>query len=31
MDRSSPAPTSQLFLVRLWLEGVGDGQLEWRG
>jgi len=31
MDRASPDPHSQLFTVRLWLEALGDGQVEWRG
>ena len=31
MDRASPEPHSHLFTIRLWLEDLGDGQVEWRG
>jgi hypothetical protein len=31
MDRASPDPHSHLFTVRLWLEELVDGQVEWRG
>jgi hypothetical protein len=31
MDRASPDPHSHLFTVRLWLEDLGDDQVEWRG
>lgn len=28
---NAPAPRSQLFMVRVWLEDLGDGNTEWRG
>ncbi|MCI0396024.1 MAG: hypothetical protein L0332_25245 [Chloroflexi bacterium] len=31
MDKDRPPHRSQLFTVRLWLEELGEGQVEWRG
>jgi hypothetical protein len=31
MDQDQLYPRSHLFTVRLWAEGIGDGQTEWRG
>lgn len=30
MNMNQPAP-SHLFIMRLWMEELGDGQVEWRG
>ncbi len=30
-DADPYLPRSQLFTIRLWMEPVGDGRLEWRG
>lgn len=30
-DVNHIAPGSQLFTVRLWLEDLGNGQMDWRG
>ena len=26
-----PAPSSHVFVLRLWLEDLGNGQTDWRG
>jgi len=31
MESEPLRPRSHLFMVRLWLEPLGDGQTEWRG
>lgn len=31
MEEEHQPPRSQLFTVRLWMEDLGDGQVEWRG
>jgi hypothetical protein len=31
MEPEQPHPRSHLFMVRLWLEPLGGGQVEWRG
>ena len=31
MDMQQQQHTSHLFMVRLWLEELGNGQREWRG
>jgi hypothetical protein len=31
METGQPQHQSQLFIVRLWIEDVGDGRAEWRG
>lgn len=31
MAKETSHPANQLFTVRFWLEGLGDGQREWRG
>lgn len=30
-ERDNLPPRSQLFMVRVWLEDLGDGKTEWRG
>ena len=27
----TPRPRSHLFMVRVWMEDLGDGKTEWRG
>lgn len=31
MAASSARPRTHLFTVRVWLEDLGDGRVEWRG
>jgi hypothetical protein len=31
VDEDHQAVRSQLFTVRLWVEDLGDGKVEWRG
>jgi hypothetical protein len=31
MDEAQRLPKNQLFTLRVWQAGVGDGQMEWRG
>lgn len=31
MDQDQIRPRSHLFTVRLWVENIGEGQMEWRG
>ncbi len=31
MDKHTQNRRSHLFIVRIWLENLGDGQMEWRG
>jgi hypothetical protein len=30
-DPDQPAQSSQLFMLRMWLEDLGSGQTDWRG
>ena len=30
-DADQPEPKSHLFILRLWLEDLGNGQNDWRG
>ncbi len=31
MDNAQPPARTHLFMVRVWLEDLGEGQTEWRG
>jgi hypothetical protein len=31
MNKNQPPPHSYLFTVRLWVEELGEGRIEWRG
>ena len=31
MDKAQPPIRTHLFIVRLWLEDLGEGHTEWRG